>query len=519
MTTSTRKKPKKQLTRGERMCGFIERHCVVPEGDLIGQRVVLDHFQRKFILDVYDNPHVTDTAILSIARKNAKTGTIAFIALGHIVGPEAIQNSRLISGAMSKEQAAEVYNYASKCVMLSETLRDMVKIIPSTKKLVGLLLNVEYQAISADAKTSHGKSPIVAILDEVGQVRGPTSDFVDAITTSQGAYSNPLMIYISTQAPNDNDLLSLLIDDALKNKHPKTVCHLYAADPDCDLMDEEQWKKANPALGKFRSYSDMKKQADKAERMPTFRPTFRNLNLNQRVATNNPFIDRDSWKACGKPLVPIEQCVEFYGGLDLSSRKDLTAFVLFGWDPESQTNQAYSYFWTPGDSLAERAKADAAPYELWVEQGYLRTTPRKVVDFEYVLQDIEEIVSGLDLKAIAFDRWRIDDFKKEMERLNIELPLENWGQGFKDMAPALDALEEQILNRTMAHGNHPVLTMCAANGVVTKDPAGNRKIDKHKTSARIDGLVALAMAAGIAAKYSDDEEDISEFISNPVVVA
>ena len=174
-------------TRGEKVIDFCQKFCLVPEGDHVGKPVVLAPFQKEFILAVYDNPHVTDTAILSIARKNAKTGTIAFILLAHIIGPEAKQNSRIVSGAMSREQAAEVYNLASKCVLISPKLRDKIRIIPSSKKLVGLLMGVEYQAISAEGKTAHGKSPILAILDEVGQVRGPQSDFIDAITTAQGA--------------------------------------------------------------------------------------------------------------------------------------------------------------------------------------------------------------------------------------------------------------------------------------------------------------------------------------------
>src|SRR3954453_23487657 len=241
------------MTRGERVIGFIHRYILVPEGEHVGKPAILADFQKRFLLNVYDNPNITDTAILSMARKNAKTATIAFILLAHLVGPEAVQNSRIVSGAMSREQAVEVYNLASKCVMLSPELSKIIRIVPSSKKLIGLPMNVEYQAISAEAKTAHGKSPVLAILDEVGQITGPRSDFLDAITTAQAAYSNPLLIYISTQAANDGDLLSLLIDDALTNKPPKTVCYLYATDPDADLMDEVQWRKANPALGLFRS--------------------------------------------------------------------------------------------------------------------------------------------------------------------------------------------------------------------------------------------------------------------------
>lgn len=483
------------MTRGERVVAFIESFCLIPEGQHVGKPVVLAQFQKDFILEVYDNPYGTDTGILSIARKNAKTGTIAFILLAHIVGPEAKQNSRIVSGAMSREQAAEVYNLASKCVMISPKLTDLIKIIPSSKKLVGLAMNVEYQAISAEGKTAHGKSPILAILDEVGQIRGPQSDFVDAITTAQGAYDDPLLIYISTQAATDGDLFSILIDDAQRNKPKKTVCHVYAADKDGELLDEKQWKKANPALGLFRSEKDMRKQAEKAARMPSFENTFRNLNLNQRVSTVSPFVSKSVWTENGSSF-EIDGSETWYGGLDLSSRTDLTAFVLAGEKPDG-TIVVESYFWAPEKGLMDRSKTDRVPYDVWAREGFLRTTEGATVDYDFVVKDIIDILGDRDLALLAFDRWRIDVFKKACERLEVELPMQEFGQGFKDMSPAIDALEAKLLNGLLGHGMQPVLTMCAANAVITKDPAGNRKLDKHKATGRIDGMVALTMAIGM----------------------
>jgi len=491
-------------TRGEKVIAFIEEYCLVPEGDKVNQPVVLAPFQKKFILAIYDNPQVTDTAILSISRKNAKTGTIAFILLAHIVGPEAVQNSRIISGAMSREQAAEVYNLASKCVMLSPRLSEIIKIVPSGKKLLGMPMNVEYQAISAEGKTAHGKSPILAILDEVGQVRGPRSEFVDAITTAQGAYENPLLIYISTQAATDADLFSVLIDDARNNKHPKTVCHVYEADPKADLLDENAWRAANPAMGLFRSETDMRKQAEKAARMPSFESTFRNLNLNQRVSTVSPFVSKNIWQECGQAPRPL-QGATVYGGLDLSMRTDLTALVLVGEDSEGNFD-VWPYFWTPQVGLADRAARDRQPYDLWVKQGFLRTTPGATVDYEFVAHEIAEISRECEIVGLAYDRWRIDLLKKEFEGIGLSLPLVEFGQGFKDMSPALDSLEALFLNSSIRHGMHPVLTMCAANAVVNKDPAGNRKLDKSKASGRIDGMVSLAMAIGASVKAVDNTE-------------
>lgn len=502
-----------EMTRGERVIAFIEWACVVPEGDFVGRPVVLEDFQRLFILAIYDNPAVTDTAILSIARKNAKTGTIAFILLAHIVGPEAIQNSRIVSGAMSREQAAEVYNLASKCVALSPELRDIVKPVPSSKKLIGLPMNVEYQAISAEGKTAHGKSPVLAILDEVGQVRGPQSDFIDAITTAQGAYSSPLLIYISTQAATDADLLSLTIDDATVNKPPKTVCHVYAADKDAELMDEAGWRAANPALGKFRSLEDMRKQAEKAARMPSFENTFRNLNLNQRVSTFAPFVSRGVWEENGG-LPADMRGFTLVGGLDLSARTDLTAFVLIG--ERDGLTYVWPFFWTPEGGLRDRCERDRQPYDVWVRQGWLRTTPGNTVGYDFVCRDIVEILGDNVIGRIAFDRWRIDVFKKDCEREGVDLPLVPFGQGFKDMGPAVDRLEELLLNGTIRHGMHPVLTMCAANAVVTKDPAGNRKLDKQKATGRIDGMVAMAMALGAAQSDSEDSASFASFLAKPL---
>lgn len=488
-------------TRGSQVVDFIEEYCIVPEGDKVGQKVNLAPFQKSFILDVYDNPAVTDTAILSIARKNAKTGTIAFILLAHLVGPEAAQNARIVSGAMSREQAAEVYNLASKCVMLSPRLSEIIKIIPSAKKLIGLPMGVEYQAISAEGKTAHGKSPILAILDEVGQVRGPRSDFIDAITTAQGAYENPLLIYISTQAASDSDLFSVLIDDAKTNKPLKTVCHVYAADPKGEILDPAEWRRANPAMGLFRSEADMRKQAEKASRMPSFENTFRNLNLNQRVSTVSPFISKSVWEECARPARPITGAT-VYGGLDLSMRTDLTALVLVGEDADGNFD-VWPYFWTPEVGLRDRAARDRQPYDLWVKQGFMRTTPGATVDYEFVANEIAEISTQCEIISLAYDRWRIDMLKKEFSDIGLELPLTEFGQGYKDMSPALDSLEALFLNSALNHGAHPVLTMCAANAVVSKDPAGNRKLDKSKTTGRIDGMVALAMAVGAKEKAVD----------------
>jgi len=484
------------VSRADRIIAFIERHCLTPDGAQVGRPLRLAEFQRQFIREVYDNPAGTRRAILSVARKNGKTALIAGLLLAHLVGPEAKQNSQIVSGAMSRDQAALVFNLAAKMVQLSPKLSALVRVVPSGKRLLGLPLNTEYRALAADGRTAHGLSPVLAILDEVGQVRGPQSDFVDAITTSQGAHADPLLLVISTQAATDADLLSTWIDDAKASADPRIVCHLHAAPAGCELLDETAWCAANPALGVFRSLDDLRDQLTQARRMPSMENTARNLLLNQRVSTESPFISPDVWKACGGPVEAFDGPV--YCGLDLSARTDLTALVMVG--QVRGVWQVLPHFWTPEQGLADRARRDRAPYDVWARQGYLHTTPGATVDYEFVATDLAAILADLDVQGIAYDRWRIDLLRKELAKIGADLPLLEWGQGFKDMSPALDALEAELLNGRLRHGGHPVLAMCAANAVVTKDPTGARKLDKARATGRIDGLQALAMAIGVAAR-------------------
>ncbi len=501
----------KDLTRAERVMRFCEKFCRVPEGEHVGKPIRLIEFQEAFFYSVYDNRDMTRRAILSIGRKNAKTATIAMIALAHICGPEAVLNTQIVSGALSREQAAVVFNLACKMIQLSPEMVKITRIVPSSKRILGITRNVEFRALSADGRTAHGLSPVLAILDETGQVRGQQSDFVDAIITAQGAHKNPLQIVISTQSPNDADLLSIWIDDAKASNDPHIVCHVYEGAKGCDLMDEQAWNDSNPALGKFRSLKDVEEQAKQAVRMPSAEPTFRNLVLNQRVEMVNPFISRGVWLLNSQePDESVFYEEPVYVGLDLSGKTDLTAMVMIAWRDRWHVKPI---LWTPERGLSDRAKRDRAPYDVWVRDGHLRTLPGASIDYEMLAREIADALVDCDVQCVAFDRWRFDLLKKELDEIGVPLPLHPFGQGFKDMAPALDTLETILLNEQMAHGGHPVLTMCMANARVESDAAGNRKLNKAKATGRIDGAVALAMAVGVANVEEEPNEITQGFVA------
>jgi phage terminase large subunit-like protein len=481
---------------------FIEQTCLVPEGKLIGQPLVLQDFQKEIIRLIYDNRAGTRRAIISMPRKNAKTCLSACLLLAHLCGPPAKSrpNSQLYSAAQSRDQAAIIFNLAAKMVRLNPALARIVHVMETAKTLVCSELGTRYRALSADASTAYGLSPAFLAHDELGQCRGPRSPLYEALETATGAQEDPLSIIISTQAPTDGDLLSVLIDDALAEHDPRTVIKLHTAPPELDPFDEATIRLANPAYGTFLNPREVLDMAAAARRMPARQAEFENLILNRRVEATNAFISREAWKACDTEPGPLDG-LTLYGGLDLSEVADLTALVLVG--KRDGKWRVQSTFWLPSEGLLERANTDHVPYDLWRSRGYLQTTPGKTVSYEFVATYLRELFNRYNIAKIGFDRWNFRHLKPWLLQAGFseQTLKDRWvefGQGVQSMSPALRDLEQVILDGQLAHGGHPILNMCVGNTVIVLDDAGNRKPSKRRSTGRIDGLVALTMAIGVA---------------------
>ena len=226
----------KRLSRGQRNAKWIERFCLVPEGRFVGQPLRLSKQQKKWLRQIYDFP--TRKFILSMGRKNAKTTFAACLLLLHTAGPEARQNSQLYSDALSRDEAGILFSLAARGPALAD-LSTYITVRDTAKQLYCAELGTLYRALSADATTAFGLSPVFIVHDELGQVRGPRSNLYEALETATGAQEEPLSVIISTQAPTDADLLSMLIDDAARGEDPRTKLVLYSADQDCDPFSEE----------------------------------------------------------------------------------------------------------------------------------------------------------------------------------------------------------------------------------------------------------------------------------------
>ncbi|MDW9735139.1 terminase large subunit [Sinorhizobium meliloti] len=480
-------------------------------------------WQKQFVVDLYAPQNDTGRrrvrrAILSVARKNGKTALIAAIVLAHLVGPVSEINGEIYSAATDREQAGQVFKFCRQIVEADPELDaaggGLITVVPSTKTLVCKSNGSFYRALSAEAGTKHGLNPSVWIYDELAQARD--QELYEVMNTSQGARKEPLGIVISTQSPDPEHPLSKLVDDALVADDNTVLVHLYCANDDADIMDEVAWRAANPALGDFRSMEDLRALAVQAQRMKTLEASFRNLYLNQRVDQTSPLIPRSEWKACqtGDTLRLGER---IYLGLDLSGVNDLCALV--GVSAEFAEDRIGAWHWKPQEWLHDHARRDRAPYNVWAraDEAWLEAPPGRIIDYGYVAKRIARIRDDYEIVGIAYDRWRIEQLLAEFARLGVDAYIDGkdhelsggvrlvpWGQGFRDMAPAVDALEASVIKRKFKHNGNPVLGFCFANAVVVSDPSGNRKLDKTKTRFRIDGAVATCQALGL--KYREVAE-------------
>lgn len=490
------------LSRVDRVVAFLES-LPITSGVLAGEPFEVRPWQRTFLEAVYGVDEMdrrpVRTAVLSMARKNGKSGLAAGLALCHLCGPEAESRGQVYSAANDRAQAALLYAEMAAVIDRTPWMERRLSLRRHAKEIedIGGTGSV-YAALSADVGTKHGLSPSFVVYDELGQA--PKRDLFDALDTAMGARAEPLMLVISTQAPDDLAALSELIDygeriQAGEIEDPSFHLTLYAAPADADPWEEASWYLANPALGDFRSKEDVARQAGQARRIPSKEAAFRNLILNQRVAAETRFLPISEWRACGD-AIDDEDLIgrPCWAGLDLALSRDLTALVLAFPTDDGQV-AIRCHFYLPADGLAERAERDRVPYTVWRDQGLLQVTPGKTTDHRFVAAEVARAASKYSLQALAYDRWRIDMFKVQLAEEGVsDLEMIPHGQGFKDMAPAIDLLEGAVAERRLAHGMNPILTWCMSNAVITADPAGNRKLDKSRSNGRIDGAVALAMA-------------------------
>jgi len=493
-----------KLPMAERVILFCEE-LPITSGILAGKKMRLRDWQKDFIHAVYGpkegGRRVVRTALLSLPRKCGKTQLAAMLALAHLCGPCAEMRGQVYSAASDRNQAALIFREMVAVIERTPWMAERLNIRSFNKLVEDYENGSTYEALSSDARKAHGLNPSFVVCDEVAMWRG--RELYDNLVSGTDARAEPLTVIIGTQAASDQNLMSELVDYGLKIlsgelNDPTFHATIYKAHDDSDPWDEEVWRACNPALGDFKDISGMRAQAEQARRIPARVGTFKNLHLNMRVDAEVRFIAAEDWKACGDPVDAAalygRQC---WAGLDLSSTTDLTALVLyFPFDGGA----VLPFFWLPKENIRLLEQDARVPYVAWHEKGHIELTPGRAVDYRFVVARLAQIAADYGIQCIGFDRWRIKAFERVLAEESIQLPLVEHGQGYRDMAPAVDVLEAAILDGKLRHGMHPVLTWNMSNCVVEKDAAGNRKLSKKRSKEKIDGVVALAQAMGLYAR-------------------
>lgn len=463
-------------------------------------------------------------AYVETAKGSGKSPLAAGIGLFGLIA-DGEQRAEIYAAATSKDQAAILFRDAVAMVDQSPELD--WRIVRSGSK--GKENNLAYHDTSsffrpiAAGEGQSGPRPHIGLLDEIHEHRDGT--VVEMIRAGFKFRTQPMIVMITNSGTNKKTVCweyhqfgsevcgGVRDDDTF-------FAYICALDKDDDPFEDENcWPKANPSLGVTINHKYLRDQVTQAKGMPAKESLVKRLNFCMWVESISPWISYHIWHGAGEAFdrdsLVGRTC---YGGLDLSSTTDLTSFVL-AFEPTASDPfwRLLPFFWIPEVGLADKAKQDRVEYPVWVSRGHMETTPGRAISKLFVLHRIVSIIDYFDCQSIAYDRWRIEDLLSLMNDEGLSLPeLIPFGQGFKDMAPAVDSFETLLQNNELKHDNNPVLTWCAANAVVVEDPAGNRKVAKDKALGRVDGIVAACMALG-KANVVTDKGDEDGFYRSPII--
>lgn len=480
---------------------FIESLCHT-KGTWAGKKFELIDWQEQIIRDLFgtlkpNGYRQFNTAYVEIPKKQGKSELAAAVALLLCCG-DGEERAEVYGCAADRQQATIVFDVAADMVRMCPALNKRVKILASQKRIIYTPTNSFYQVLSAEAYSKHGFNIHGVVFDELHTQ--PNRKLFDVMTKGSGdARMQPLYFLITTAGTDTNSICyetHQKAKDILEGRKIDTTFYpvIYGADESDDWTDPRVWRKANPSLDITVGMDKVEAACNSAKQNPGEENSFRQLRLNQWVKQAVRWMPMDKWDACAFAVNEDElEGRVCYGGLDLSSTTDMTAFVLV-FPPQDEDDKyiILPYFWVPEDTLDLRVRRDHVPYDLWEKKGYLQTTEGNVVHYGYIEKFIEKLGERFNIREIAFDRWGAVQMVQNLEGMGFTVV--PFGQGFKDMSPPTKELMKLVLEQRIAHGGHPVLRWNMDNIFIRTDPAGNIKADKEKSTEKIDGAIATIMA-------------------------
>ena len=456
------------------------------------------------------------TAYNEVARKNGKSTEAAGIGL-YMLDADGEPGAEVYSAATRRDQARIVWDEAARMVERSSALRKRVNVLRGRGNMHILETHSKFEPLGADVDGLDGLNIHCAVIDELHAHR--TREVWDVLETATGARRQPLIWAITTAGFNRDGICYELREysvQVLKGLVQDDNWFVYIAtiDEGDDPFDEGCWIKANPNLGISVKLDDMRQLALKAKAVPTALNNFLTKRLNVWTQQAVRWIDLDLW-AENAGVVPAERLEEklkgivCYGGLDLSSTTDITAWVMvFPWE-DGETVEVISRFWVPEARLHDPQNRYREHYRTWARQGFLTVTPGNAVDYAFVKAQILKDAQTYQLVDLNVDRL-FQAHQLATELADEGLRVAGMGQGFLSMAAPMKEFERRLLRKAIRHGNNPVLNWMAGNVSVKMDPAGNLKPDKSTSQGKIDGIVALVMALDRLMRHNKPKTSIYE---------
>ena len=479
--------------------GFIETFITHTKGEMSGKPFLLEDWQKKIVSDLFGwKNKKTDlrkyrTAYIQIGRKNGKSTLASALAL-YMLFADDERGSEIYSAAGDRQQAGIVHEIAKGMIVANPELSKRAKVYRNS--IVNESKGNFYQAISSDSKTKHGFNANCIIFDELHTQ--PNRDLCDTLTTSVGSRRQPLTIAITTAGYDRNSICHEIykyaqqVDNQSVKDETFYSC-IYEAEMDDDITDEDVWKKANPNYGVSLKKNYMEIESQRAVDVPSYQNTFKRLMLNIWTDSVSVWIPNNEWMECHQEFdYSTLDGKECWGGLDLASTRDISAFVLL-----FKVDEKYivlPHLFIPEENAKKRSERDGVDYVTWKNQGHIIATDGDVADYNFIKEKINELSKKYRIQSIAYDRWNASQLVIDLQ--NDGANMDPFGQGFVSMSAPTKELEKLIIGKQIIHNDNPCMNWMLSNVAIQEDPAGNIKIAKNKSKEKVDGLVALVMALG-----------------------
>jgi len=489
------------LKSAERVRTFFHKFLLHSKGQWAGKPFELMDWQwREIIAPIFgwlrpDGTRRYRRGYIEVPKKNGKSVLFSGLSLYLLIGDKE-PGAEIYSAAVDRDQASIVFNEAGNMVDASSHLSGRLRVIRSTKRIVDQRIRSYYKALSADVPAKEGLNAHAVLIDELHAQK--TRDLWDTLRYAGLSRRQPLLLSITTAGYDrhsicweQHDYANKVLDGTIEDL--AFFAFIVAADDEDDWTDPYVWRRANPSLGATISEEQFAEDCKEAQESAAKENSFRRYRLNQWTEQDVRWLSMEKWDACGAALAELDGR-DCYAGLDLSTTTDISALVLVF--PRDGHYDVLPFFWVPEEGAHNRERRDRVPYTQWIRDGYIQATSGQVIDFDVIRRRINELGQRYSIRQIALDRWNATQLATQLEGDGFEMVA--WGQGYASMNAPTKKLEELVLSEHVAHAGHPVLRWMAGNVSLEKDAADNWKPSKKKSIERIDGIVALVMAVGLA---------------------